>query len=222
MSTVTTLTKMVLRCPYCGEISYYDISIFAFSRSRSLKFKCECGTTIALLGTKDRKKFWLQLECSYCLGRHVFYYNRKHLWETEILPLICDETGLDIAYIGEKNLIKQAVESGDKSLVEIAENLGFGDYFVNPEVMYGVLDYLNILAEEGKLFCRCGNYNIEIEIFPDRLDLKCGCCSCSGVIMAQDEWDLEKVCSLSEIQLTDMGFKSREGKKTKPRSRFKK
>jgi len=213
---------MVLRCPYCGEIGCYDISIFSFSGSKSLKFKCECGADIAVIGTKDRKKYWLQLECGYCMGRHIFYYNRKQLWEAEFLPLVCEETGLDIAYIGDEEIIKQAMETGENSLAEIAENLGFSDYFVNPDVMYGVLDHLNFLAEEGRLFCRCGNLNIEIEIFPDRLELKCGCCSSSGVIMAQDEMDLEKIYNLSEIQLTDIGFKFREGKRTKPRKRFKK
>jgi len=222
MAIISTFSKIVSRCPSCGDISYHDLSMFSFSRSRSTKLECTCGKTIVYMGTKDRKHYWLQLECSFCEGRHIFYYHWKDLWNGDVLSLVCDESGLDIAYIGPEKKIEKAIEDGEKSLAKMAEDLGFGDYFTNPEVMYGVLDYLNQLAEDGSLFCQCGNFNIEIEIYPDRLELRCEYCDCSGIIMAQNEMDLETVRSLSEIQLTNRGFKCLEGKKVKPRKRFKK
>lgn len=218
---ISTHSKMVLRCPYCGEINELDLSVFAFSGSNSCRFTCSCGIDIASLGSKDKKHFWVQADCSFCEETHVGYYNRRDIWGNEIVSLFCDDTGLDIAYIGPPDKMEEVVSQGEKSLAEMAEDLGFGDYFSNPEVMYGVLDCLYQLAETGDLFCHCGNYDVEIEIYPDRLELKCGYCQASGIVMAQNDADLEALQGLKEIELTTKGFKCLEGKKP-PRKHFKK
>ena len=219
---ISTNSKMVLRCPYCGEINQHDLSLFAFSGANSIRLTCSCGVDIASLGTKDKKHFWLQADCSFCDDIHFCYYSRKAIWGSEILSLFCDEAGLDIAYIGPLEKIQEVVTLGDRSLAEMAQDMGFGDYFNNPEVMYGVLDSLYQLAERGDLFCHCGNYDVEIEIYPDRLELKCEYCQASGIVMAQNEADLETLQGLKEIELTPKGFKCLEGKKRNPRKRFKK
>ncbi len=219
---ISTLSKMVLRCPYCGEINQHDLSLFAFSGTNSCRLTCSCGTDIASLGTRDKNHFWVQVDCAFCEETHISYYNRKDIWGKDILSVICDDSGLDIAYIGPKEKMEQVVASEDKSLAEMAQDLGFGDYFSNPDVMYGVLDCLYQLAEKGDLFCHCGNYDVEIEIYPDCLELKCGYCQSSGMIMAQNEADLEALQGMKEIELTPKGFKCLEGKKLKPRRHFKK
>ncbi len=218
----STSSKIVLRCPSCGEVTQHDLSLFAFSGSDNLRLQCSCGTDVASFGTKDKKHFWIQAECSFCDETHLYYYQRKDIWGNAILSLPCDDSGLDIAYIGPPEKMEEVVSSGDKSLAEMAEDLGFGDYFSNPDVMYDVLDFLYQLAEKGDLFCHCGNYDVEIEIYPDRLELKCGYCEASGIVMARDDADLETLRGMKEIELTPKGFKCLEGKKHKPRKHFKK
>jgi len=211
--TISTYSKMVLRCPYCGEINQHDLSVFAFSGSNSCRFTCSCGVDIASLGTKDKKHFWLQADCSLCEETHIGYYNRKDIWGDEILSLYCDDAGLEIAFVGPPEKMEEVITHGERSLAEMAQDLGFGDYFSNPDVMYGVLDCLYQLAEKGDLFCHCGNYDVEIEIYPDRLELKCGYCQASGMVMAQNDADLEALRTLQEIELTPKGFKCLEGKR---------
>jgi hypothetical protein len=220
---ISTNSRMVLRCPYCGDINQHDLSVFAFAGSHSCRLTCSCGSDIASLGTRDRKHFWVQADCSFCEETHFCYFNRKDIWGDEILSLYCDDTGLDIAYIGPRDKMEELVSQGEKSLAEMAQELGFGDYFSSPDIMYGVLDRLYKLAERGDLFCHCGNYDVEIEIYPDRLELKCGYCNASGLVMAQNDVDLEKVQGLQEIELTPRGFKCLEGKKQpNPKKHFKK
>lgn len=219
---ISTYSKMVLRCPYCGEINQHDLSLFAFSGSNSCRLTCSCGMDIASFGTKDKKHFWVQADCSFCDETHICYYSRKDIWGMEILSLFCEDSGLDIAYIGPAEKMEEVVTSGDRTLAEMAQDLGFGDYFSNPDTMYGVLDCLYQLAEKGDLFCHCGNYDVEIEIYPDRLELKCGYCQSSGTIMAQNEADLEILQGMKEIELTPKGFKCLEGNKLITRKHFKK
>lgn len=219
---ISTNSKMVLRCPYCGEINQHNLSLFDFSGSNSCSLACSCGEDIASLGTKDRKHFWMQADCSFCEEIHFSYYNRKAIWGDEVISLFCEEAGMDIAYIGPPEKMEEIVTLGDKSLVEMAQDMGFGDYFSNPEVMYGVLDSLHQMAERGDLFCHCGNCDVEIEIYPDRLELKCEYCQSSGMVMAQSEADLETLQGLREIELMPKGFKCLEGKKCNPRKHFKK
>ncbi len=184
---ISTNSKIVLRCPYCGEVNQHDLSVFAFSGSNSCRFTCSCGSDIASLGSRDRKHFWVQADCSFCEETHFCYFNRKDIWGDEIVSLYCNDTGLDIAYIGPQDKMEEIVAYEEKSLAEMARDLGFGDYFSNPEIMYGVLDCLYQLAEKGDLFCHCGNYDVEIEMLPDRLELKCGFCNASGIVMSQNE-----------------------------------
>lgn len=221
--TISTQAKLVLRCSSCGEISRHELSLFSFSGSNQFVFDCPCGQPLASLGTKDKKHFWLQMECSFCDERHLYYYQRKDLWDKEVLSVICDDTGMEIAHVGPPGMVEDIMLHGERSLAEMAQDLGFGEYFSSPEVMYGILDGLYMLAENGDLFCQCGNYDVEIEIYPDRLELKCDYCGCSGMVMAQNERDLEALRNLSEIELTSKGFRCLEGKKSRtPRRRFKK
>lgn len=212
---ILTCSKAALRCPDCGKVSYHDLSLFDFSGTNSVRLECDCGTVVISLGTKDKKHYWLQVECSLCGDKHLYYHHWKELWDESdrVLPLVCDEASLDVAYIGPEGEVEEAMENSDGSLAEMAESLGFGDYFVNSSVMYGVLESLNQLAENGHLFCECGNFNVEIEIYPDKLELRCDYCSYSGIIMARDEKDMEIIHHMSEIQLTKKGFRCLDGNK---------
>ncbi|NLJ99695.1 MAG: hypothetical protein GX318_00460 [Clostridia bacterium] len=222
MSVIATSTKLVLRCPSCGEVGYHDLLMFTFAHSISSKYECSCGFPVAYLSTRDKKHYLLQIECCFCEDIHPYYYLRKDLWGGETLSLECDDSGLEVAFVGSEENVREAIENSNKSLAEMAEDLGFGDYFTNPEIMYGILDYLNQLAEDGNLYCQCGYYNIEIEIYPDRLELKCDACGCMGMIMAQKEKDLEAVRDLPKMELTRKGIVYLGEHRERSRRRFKK
>ncbi|WP_227762612.1 hypothetical protein [Zhaonella formicivorans] len=218
---IPTTSVVAIRCPICGQLEFHALSLFEFAGSSSCKIQCTCGRPLLSIGTKDRKKFWLHVDCAMCETKHLFYFTRKQIWSDEVLEIDCEDTGLEIGYIGPKNKVRQCVQKQDRSLAEMAEELGFADYFDSPDIMYDVLDRLYQIAENGNLNCNCGNQNIEIEIFPDHLELRCDYCRSSARIMARTEEDLEYIMNSTAIQLAESGFDFTRLNKTRRRKKSK-
>jgi len=88
--------------------------------------------------------------------------------------------------------------------------------------MFEVLNCLHDVAEEGYLYCECGSYQIEIDIFPDRIELNCKDCKSNSVIYAENDEDLNKIKETKKIELVGSGLKSlkdlNKGKKGKRRN----
>lgn len=207
-----------LRCPTCNKIDFYVLSLFAFAGSKTLSLNCSCGTPLLTLGTRDRQNFWVQVHCAICEEKHLFYHRRQDFWgNNQLVELNCEETGLATGFIGSKARVRESVRNQDRSLAEMAADLGFTDYFEDPESMYEVLDTLYSLAEKGHLNCQCGNQNIEIEIFADRLELHCEYCSIVGLLMVGDENAVQRMKRAKEVKLTTNGLQVRERRKPSPR-----
>lgn len=202
MFLIPTTSTVAIRCSACGQLEFHTLSMFDFAGSNSHRFECLCGKSLLYLNTKDRKKFSLQVECVMCEAKHMLYVSRKKIWSEDVLTIYCEENGLEIGYIGPNDKVLACVENEDRSIADMAEELGYSDYFDNPDVMYDVLDRLYEIAENGNLKCTCGNHDIAIEIFPDYLELRCEYCRSHAVVMASTEGDLELANSLDEIRLT--------------------
>ncbi len=198
---IQTTNAVALRCPDCGKIKYHMLSFFDFSGKKPVRFSCDCGAQLLSITTKDRRLYFLQLDCLMCEMKHLYYYPFKDLWSSEVLPLYCDETGLEVGFIGPRSQVKKCIAKQDRSLREMAEDLGFSDYFENPEVMYDVLDDLHKLAAEGKLTCQCGNTDVEVEVFADRVELCCPDCGALGIVGAETKDDREAMRNTWEIVL---------------------
>ncbi|MDN5376170.1 MAG: hypothetical protein PWQ39_1210 [Thermacetogenium sp.] len=199
---IQAVTAVALRCPECGKIKYYTLSLFHFAgQNRTVRFSCDCGAPLLSVATRDRRVFYMQLDCLMCEAKHLYHYSFKEIWSPDVVSLICEETGLEVGFIGPRRKVKKCIARQEKSLREMAEDLGFSDYFSNPEIMYEILDFLHKLASEGKLSCQCGNPEIEVEIFAERVELRCSRCGAVGVIGAETKEDCKAIKNTWEIVL---------------------
>lgn len=218
-----THTVLGLRCAKCGKLNFHALSLFSFSGNRSVRFTCDCGSVDTVIGMTNRHKFSLQLDCGMCESTHVFYYTLKELWAPELLTLLCTETGLEIGFAGPGEKVKEAWREQDKTLLDMVEDVGFSDFFDNPDVMYQVLEHLNLISEQGLLECRCGNTNIDLEVLPDCLELGCADCGARGMIFARSKSDLFALKQMDRIQLSEQDFiLGHLNKPKKPRKQSKK
>ena len=203
---IKTDTLIAMRCPECGKLDYYSLSRFEFSGQKRIEFKCSCGCVKLILTTKDRKNYWLQVPCVVCESKHVRSLSAKMLWSDEVNYLFCHETGLELGYIGPQDMVRELAEAQQETM-EVLGGLGADDgYFNNSEIMFEVLNCLHGIAEQGLLYCQCGNYDVDVEIFPDRLELHCKECDSVNIIYAETDDDLLVIKEVGSIELTRNGF----------------
>lgn len=214
---IPAVTYLAIRCPVCGRLQGKVLSFFACGIGKEMLLSCSCRAPLLSYGTQDGRSFWLHLHCVMCEGQHVLQVPRSQLFSTSVMALTCENTGLEIGFIGPRERVREKTRWQERGLKELVQDLGFGNYFSNPEVMYGVLQYLHQLALAGNLYCHCGNNDIEVEIFPDHLELHCPECEASGKVMAENKEDLLAVRRIGEIELVGRGFRCRRLTRTRGR-----
>jgi len=129
------------------------------------------------------------------------------LWSEEVNYLFCQETGLELGYIGPDDEVKALAVAQQETMEALGDDFDAEDeYFHNSEVMYEVLNCLHDIAEQGLLYCQCGNQDVEVDIFPDRLELHCKDCDSVNIIYAETDDDLRVIKSVGTIELTRNGF----------------
>lgn len=198
---------IALRCPVCGRMELKSLSLFAFAGGRAAELICACGTTLFRLETRDRKQFLARAHCMACEEWHVFECRRRDIWSAEVKELVCEDMGLEIGMVGPYGGVKERLRSQEKSLAEMARDLGFSTYFENADVMYAILESLYEMADNGRLTCRCGNRDVEVEIFSNHIKLYCSECGAGGIIAARDKEDLLLVQQVKGIRLTARGVR---------------
>lgn len=212
-----------IRCAKCGKLNYHGLSLFLFAGQKTLQLKCTCGANDVAISLSGKNKFTLQVNCALCDASHLYQHTLQELWNSEFMTLTCQETALEVAFWGQKSKVKSAWRKQEKTVLDMVEDIGFSDYFDNPDIMYQVLEHLNTLSEKGCLECQCGNTNIDLEILPDRLQLACGECGAQGLIFAENQRDLFSLKQLAKIQLSGQEFVLRSLEKPKkPKKQSKK
>ncbi len=191
------LTTLSLRCPVCGRLDIHPVNIFDFSGKRSKDIYCMCGYKKVRLGTKNFKRFWVQFNCIICELEHTLFYTPGEFWGHDLVTMRCPDTDLKLGYLGPEILVQGEIQDQQQELDAMIKDLGFDDYFCDPEIMLGVLDRLHDIAETGGLLCQCGNRNIDIDMYPDKIELICR--ECQGITMI----NARTIVDLEQIKLTD-------------------
>ncbi|HBE77447.1 MAG TPA: hypothetical protein DDW65_06635 [Firmicutes bacterium] len=213
---VSTQRSLALRCPLCGRLEHHSISFFDFSGNVPVKVTCKCGFNKLIINTKNYKEFYLQMSCLICEDVHILKFTRAELWEKSLAVLRCTETGQELGYIGDETVLMKIIKQKQNDIESIMNNLGFDDYFTNPPIMFEVLKHLHQIAELNQMFCLCGNSQIEIDVYPEKLELHCPICQSLHIIYAETIEDLQIVKQVNSIALTEKGFTSFDASKVHP------
>jgi hypothetical protein len=213
---VSTQRSLALRCPLCGRLEFHQFSLFAFAGFAPVTINCQCGFVKLTVTTKNYKEFLLQIPCLLCDATHLLKFNFHELWEQPVSVIRCPESGQELGYMGDPDALDKVIRRKQNDADSIINNFGFDDYFTNPQVMFEILNHLHQIAEDDRLFCACGNNNIEIDVFPEKLELQCPCCQSLHIIYAETLEDLRVVKKVQTIVMTEKGFTSFESGKAHP------
>ena len=107
---VKTQSNLALRCPQCGKMEIYVLSRFACNGGDTARITCECGAGLLSVCRKGKGIFRLQVDCLMCESKHTYSYKAEDLWNKELLTLICDSTGVEIAFIGSRRPCRRVLQ----------------------------------------------------------------------------------------------------------------
>jgi len=204
---LTTVTTLAIRCPECGVLEFHNLSRFALSGGGNLQVKCSCGAFVLGIVSKKPHRYWLQIPCVVCETKHLREISGARLWSGERVDLTCPESGFELGFVGRSEEVKELAQNLDRDLESLIEEIGYEEYFNNPEIMHEVMRCLQEISDNDGLFCQCGNKRIEVEVFLDRLELHCNECDSVNIVYAETEEDLKVIQQVDTIELVRHGFK---------------
>lgn len=194
-------TTIALSCPACGRLEREEINIFEIPRGKLKQLNCSCGAKKASIKRLENSRVQLDYFCLHCNKAHKISVSAQKFWHSPKLhSLSCRDTGLNPGFFGASALVKEAMKKEKQDLELMAAEMGF-DEFENPDLMLQALDIIHDFAVEGALNCDCGNDNITIELFSDKIQLICNSCGAHLNIEAVREFDLKNLRQLNQVQL---------------------
>lgn len=193
---IETRAVVAVVCSRCGRISAHVLSLFSLGQEQSLV--CECGFPV-LQAARRKGRYVFRYECSFCHKPHQRRFTGKELFNRGVKDLACPVADHLAGSVGWDEEVVHRVKAYRRSLTQVALEAGSPDYFKNCQVMFGILERLYAVAELGELYCQCGNHNLELEICPDRLELRCPTCGAEMLIPAALPEDVENLLHLPRV-----------------------
>lgn len=191
---------LITRCRFCGRLRKYNLNLFNLMEGNKIEYKCECGeTNIAI--QKIGNSYKAKIGCFSCGYKHSIELSLKDiLKEKNILHCIY---GSKLCFLGSEKKANQIVLENQISMGK-SENIAYGEkYFNNFKIFAKALKQLYYLNSEEKINCDCGRSDIQIQLFSDRLELKCKSCRSVKIIFAETEEDLSILMKKDKISLRE-------------------
>lgn len=203
---IATDAVLAMRCPECGKMDIHNFSRFSLPRGKVVSVHCSCGANKFDI-IRNRTGYLLKYVCMVCETKHILDISGKMLWSDAVTSLLCPEISIELGSFGPPSKIDEMIFKQEQEMDALLDELECDSYFHNPEIMYQVLNCLHHIANEGELYCQCGDFKIEVDIFPDRLELHCRNCDSINIVYAETEEDLSVIQQIDSIELTMHGFK---------------
>ncbi|MHB8062761.1 MAG: hypothetical protein ACYDG2_09045 [Ruminiclostridium sp.] len=201
------------KCFSCGTFDFSNINLFKLFLHHSVMSKCRCGGAKLEIIEICKNEYKLTVPCIGCGSEHYLIIDREELISKDIMIYTCPATGIKQCFVGRDVKVREYVDSFEKELDIMIDNLGYENYFVNTQVMIDTLNKIHDIAEQGYLHCECGCDNIIVSLLRKGIYLKCPQCSGNKFIPAASNIDLKK--TLQKVSIVLLEKKSKYNYQTK-------
>ena len=211
-------TTIAYRCPHCTHSVFSIIGVFTLSGDL-IRLKCACEESDLTIAYTADKKIRITVPCLVCPKPHTFTVSPGAFFDREMLTLPCPYTGLDIAFIGTTENVKNAIEETGKQVLLMLEQAGYSDLAslrranqTAEEDLMGDAQVEDIvrfmlceLDDEEKITCYCKEegeipyYNFQI--LSERVRVYCECCNAEATLPLAGPADANGFLNLDEIHL---------------------
>lgn len=201
---IKTYITAAIYCLECDKFDFYAISRFHVGLGTSLQLKCQCGADLFSMSRDKKNQYTIELACSMCGHHHQYTYLASSIWKKELTNLHCQEIGVESAFLGSREPVRQAVQDFDSNMADLEIDQ---EFFNNEEIMTKILEKIEILDSESLISCTCGNYDIVLDVNSDRVEIFCEDCGAVSVLFAENIKDLEIANNLTSLVLNKGVFK---------------
>ncbi len=196
--------KIAITCEKCGKINIEQLNLFTLSKDKEMKSICSCGSLNCIIYSDKHKDINISTNCIYCGKEHKEVYKTKDIVRgTEV---ICPEVGMPIVKTGDMKAVSSYIKNINRHTIEALYDKDFELFFSNHEIMKKTLERLILLKEADKINCECGNADITLEIYSERIELICIDCQSIKIIYAESQEDLEVFYEKKKITMKPFEF----------------
>lgn len=192
MAVLPKQRHIAYRCPDCGSAVVGLVGRFALS-ANMIRLKCSCGSDHSLdMTLAEGEKVRLSVPCLFCKQNHSYVVSEALFFDKDRFLLNCPYAGMDIAFIGDEEIVSHELSRTGDELSQLLKNLeaeelsdiqpqDMGDEEILPDpAVYDTLRFVvKDLEEEGKLKCPCGNGPYDLRFTSGGLQVWCDSCGAS-------------------------------------------
>lgn len=192
MAVLPKQRHIAYRCPDCGSAVVGLVGRFALS-ANMIRLKCSCGSDHSLdMTLAEGEKVRLSVPCLFCKQNHSYVVSEALFFDKDRFLLNCPYAGMDIAFIGDEEIVSHELSRTGDELSQLLKNLeaeelsdiqpqDMGDEEILPDpAVYDTLRFVvKDLEEEGKLKCPCGNGPYDLRFTSGGLQVWCDICGAS-------------------------------------------
>lgn len=149
--------------------------------------------------TRDKKNIVVKFYCSGCSSYQSYNFSLKSITRNGGHHVFCQDCGLELGFLGSERDVKKIVEKHRYDIEALIKEMGLDDYFNNPLVVYELINYIHDMAENKKIRCECGSFDINAGLSSDKIELTCKKCGSSRFLDARNHEDLEQIKNLKLI-----------------------
>ena len=190
-------TTVAYRCPHCGAGVISAVNLFSLSADM-VKLKCSCGKSELKAVISADKRVRLTVPCIICAKPHTFTLNSTLFFDKELFSMQCPYSDIDLAFMGEINLVKAELARSELELLDLLEKSGLKDVELfeesnedsisDSQILDIVMFVINDLDAEGKIYCKCdaceNGRQYDAEIRGEGILVSCRKCAASRLIPA--------------------------------------
>ena len=111
------------RCPDCGSAVVGLVGKFALS-ANMIRLKCSCGSEHSLdITLSAGEKVRLSTPCIFCRQNHSYVVSESLFFDKDRFLLNCPYSGMDIAFIGNEDVVNEEIVRTGEELEQLLKNL---------------------------------------------------------------------------------------------------
>lgn len=209
---ISAVSTLALYCSRCGKIELHNVSRFLINNAEC-QLACSCGQVQGSITSAGRHQYLLDIPCVVCETNHLIFLDSKLFRQPKASKVYCAQANLELGFVGSPEAIAETIARHKQEVASLAcemDGQSEDQGIENSQILLEILNRIHDIAEQGGVYCSCGNTDVGVDVLVDAIEISCSQCEGRLVISAKDEQDLARISALGIIELVPLRRTSRK------------